>query len=239
MSTGGQIISVEVVEDLQALNAELALYMEVSKKTAAEVLEKKGRDLGIQLWRGFWELRTKGGKAAFSGPMFKAAEKRGWRTKLRSQVIEDEPYLGIWQARRQVKARRDKAGDLVASGKRRSRRGLLVAQELARRQRGAGLLGASFLAFRKRNDKTAANGWRLVENRSRKLGLLSRVTSGEDADGNAFFRIQNFTPGVDTVGEKNSIFAKAIGAVRADMATYLVRKQMTALRQCLKRSNKK
>lgn len=46
----------------------------------------------------------------------------------------------------------------------------------------------------------------------------------------------NYTPGVDTVGAKHGIFARAINQVRADTQVYLVRKQMEALRKSLGKS---
>jgi hypothetical protein len=236
----GQLISVEVQDDLDALNATLGAYLLVqSKLTTEEVLAKKGKDLGIKLFQGFWNLRTKGGRGDFRGPLFKEAEARGWRTRVRSKEIYKEPYLSIWQFGRTAKMGMRKGGLKQVKGKKRSARGLLVAQELARRQRGIGLLGLSYLMFRKRNDKNDPKGWKLVENKtSRKFGILSRVTSGTDADGNAFFRIENFTPGIATVGERHGIFINAMRAAQADMAEYLVRKQMEALRKTLKRDNK-
>ena len=51
--------------ELDLLNRELGLYARLSGKTIGETLDKKGRDLGIQLYRGFSEAKWGGsGKAA-------------------------------------------------------------------------------------------------------------------------------------------------------------------------------
>ena len=234
-----QLISVEVKEELDALNATLGAYLQVqSKLTTEEVLAKKGKDLGIKLFQGFWKLRELGRRGDFDGPLFRQAAARGWRTKLRSKELFKEPYFTIAQFGRTAKMRYRKGEPRPSFGKKRTARGLLVAQELARRQRGIGLLGLSYLMFRKRDDRNDLKGWRLVENKtSRKFGLMSRVTSGIDEAGNAYFRIENFTPGIATVGEKQGIFAEAFRAARADMAAYLARKQTEALRKTLQRDN--
>ena len=234
-----EMISVEVQEELDNLNATLALYAQVnSKLTTEEVLAKKGKDVGIKLFQGFWSLRETGSRGDFGGPLFKEAAARGWRTKLRSKEIYKEPYLGISQFGRTARMRMRKGELRQVLGKKRSARGLLVAQELARRQRGIGLLGLSYLMFRKRDDRNDPKGWRLVENKtSRKFGMMSRVTSGIDEAGNGFFRIENFTPGIVKVGEKLGIFAAAFRAAQADMAQYLVKKQMESLRKTLRRDN--
>ena len=220
-----------VREDIGKLNEELALYMELSKKTAQEVVDKKGLDLNIKLFRGFWALRTKGGRNAWKGPMFDQAAARGWRTKLRKRVVEDEPYLSIYQFGYFSRRVKRKKGMGTQTDKHRSRRGLLVAQELARRQRGAGLLGITFLQRRWRSSQ--AKGRYFATNKSRGLGTLSMIESGPLEDG-AFFRVRVFTPGIDTVGEGRGIFATAIRQVREDTAIYLVRKQMESLRKALR-----
>lgn len=222
-------LTVEVTDSLGKLNEDLALYMELSKLSVQEVVDKKGRDLGIKLFQGFWKLRTKRSNNPFAGPMFTAAKARGWRTKVRTRTIEDEPYLSI-QSQGFFMRRGRRKGVEKDVKSRRSRRGLAVAQELARRQHGAGLLGVSFLGSRWRSN---SQGRYLRVNKSKKLGTLSTVESGPLPDG-AFFRLRVFTPGIDTVGEKRGIFATAIREIRKDTAIYLVRKQMQALRSALK-----
>ncbi|EIP96873.1 hypothetical protein OpiT1DRAFT_01300 [Opitutaceae bacterium TAV1] len=248
MSQPGQILSIDIgnsLEALDALNAELAMYEQLSGKTNIEVVQKKGYDLGIKLFQGFWVLRTQRSKAPWSGPMFRAAKARGWRTIFSRKnygkhyenpyAITDEPYRSIWESGRNARLKRGEKGKVDMSRRRRSRRGLAVAQELSRRQRGAGLLGVSFLTLRRGGaiNKQRRNAAFVVNNTSRKLGLLSHVESGSGADGSAFFRIVNYTPGVDTIGMKRGIFATAINQVRADTQVYLVRKQMEALRKSL------
>jgi hypothetical protein len=245
----GQLISVEVQDELDALNATLALYLQVSSRTTEEVLRGKGIELGIRLREGFKDLASKGRhKGHFEGPFFDEAKKRGWRTKVRKYYAIRQPYISIEDHGRMAYAPyRGKRGKsrkaLWRTGQRdedkRSRRGLYIAQELYRRQVGIGLLAASFLMFRKRKNKDSPKGWDLVENNmSRKFGTLSRVTSGTDEEGNAFFRIENMTPGIVSVGERHGIFVKAFQEARANMVQRLIEKQTTALRKTLKRDNK-
>jgi hypothetical protein len=222
---------VTVREDIGRLNEELELYSKLSRLTAQQVVDKKGIDLNIKLFRGFWALRIKNGRNAWKGPMFDQAAARGWRTKLRKRVVEDEPYLSIYQFGYFSRRVKRKKGTGTKTEKQRSRRGLLVAQELARRQRGAGLLGITFLQRRWRSNQ--AQGRFLAVNKSRGLGTLAMMESGPLEDG-AFFRLRVFTPCIDTVGEGLGIFATAIRQVREDTTVYLVRKQMEALRKALK-----
>jgi hypothetical protein len=235
MSTFGQIsprFEVSVEEDIGRLNDELALYMKLSKLTAEEVVAKKGLDLNIKLFRGFWALRARGGRNAFKGPMFTDAKARGWRVRVRRKELVDEPYASIQRQGYIERRYKNKKGKDVTRKLKRSRRGLLVAQELAFRQRGAGLLGVTFLQRRWR--KNSANRGRfLAVNKSKRLGELSMVETGPLQDG-AFFRLRVFTPGIDTVGESRGIFATAIRQVREDTAVYLVRKNMEALRKSLR-----
>jgi hypothetical protein len=235
-----EIFTVEFKEKLGELNAAIALYAQLSKLGAQEALWKKGHDLRIKLWDGFWNLRTartKGGKAGFSGPLFDEARRRGWRTKIREggDTIYKEPYASIYNFGRMARLRRNKKDGLpMPAGRYRSARGLHVAQELARRQSGIGLLGLSFLQFRKRADRTMPKGFRLEKNKtSRKWGTLSSIMTGFDGGGNPFFRIQIFTPGIVAIDSRYHIFAKAINQVMSDMAVYTVRKQMEALRKSL------
>lgn len=224
-------LTLEVTHDLGRLNEELALYLKLSKLSVQEVVDKKGRDLGIKLFKGFWRLRTKGSANPFAGPMFTLAKARGWRTRVRTRAIEVEPYLSI-QKQGFFMRRVMRKGVEKDVKSRRSRRGLAVAQELSRRQHGAGLLGVSFL---QRRWRSRSNGRYLAVNKSKKLGMLSTVESGPSADG-AFYRIVNYTPGIDTVGGGRGLFATAIREVRQDTAVYLVRKQMQALRRSLNQS---
>lgn len=227
----GIAFEASVREDIGRLNDELALYVKLSKLTAEEAVAKKGLDLNIKLFRGFWALRTRGGRSAWAGPMFTEAKARGWRVRVRRKVIEDEPYLTIQRQGYIERRRKRKDGTDAVRKVKRARRGLLVAQELARRQRGAGLLGITFLQRRWRSNAT--RGRFIAVNKSKRLGELSMIDTGPLPDG-AFFRLRVFTPGIDTVGESKGIFATALRQVREDTAVYLVRKNMEALRRSLR-----
>lgn len=235
-----------VQRELSRLNDVLNDYAEVSKLTVDEVLEKKSRDLGIKIWQGFWALRVRmsralqsqsSKRAAFSGPLFNDAAARNWRVRVRETVLVGA-YAEIHkQGYRIVKRdgpkekylRRDK---LVRPNK----RALLVAQELATRQSGAGILGVSFLFKRWRRRKTVSGKIEkyLIQNKSGKLGILSSLEKGEDAQG-PFVKINNRTPGVTLMDGRKSIIHRAMLQVRQDTMVYLLRKQMQNTKGVIKK----
>jgi hypothetical protein len=240
-------VSVEITDNLALVNATLNEYVRVQHKlTVGEVLEKKGRDLGIKLFEGFWKLRQKGltkwmrepDNAVFSGPMFTLAKKRGWATKVRTTELEG-PYASLYDTGQASKfIGRGKRTTFVPSGpgnRALTKSALLVAQELATRQRGVGLLGVSFLSKRWRNRDESKGGDYLVPNTSAKLGELSTIEQSVDAQGNGFFRITNKTPGVATMDDKLGIISAALTAVRQDMLVYFAEH---AAREIKKQLNK-
>jgi hypothetical protein len=236
MSEG--LFSATVTDNLTELNATLNDYAKTqSKLTTGEVLEKKGRDLTIKIWEGFWAIRQKVSAdlrdpeaLVFRGPMFTAARRRGWATKVRDNVLSG-PYADLYATGQASKILRGGKA-FKTDGRPLNKRALLVAQELAMRQRGVGLLGVSFLQFRWRHRAPAKGGSYLVKNVSRKLGTLSQVEQTVTETGGSFHLI-NLTPGVMTVDNQLGIIAGAMRAARADMLAYLVRKQADALNRQL------
>lgn len=195
---------------LEALNSDLALYMRLSGKTAQEVLEKKGRDLGIQLYRGFTDAKWGGSGAApgIARLELRARTAAGIGTRVRPELLMR--YRSGRAADRAVRA----AGGRVPGG-RRSLWQRIVGGEVALRQSGRGSLAASFLLFRRRSSQ--ARGVTYQVNRiSKRAGYVER--------GENYLRIVGLTPGLAEVDRRYGITAGAIAAVRADMAPYFLRK---------------
>ena len=220
---------------LQQVNDVLTEYVKLSKRTPDEVLEKKGRDLNIKIFQGFWALRFKSARshrkkgAVFSGPAFDEAAARGWRVKVRPGLELDGSY-------RLARAKTRGGPKTTRNGL--NNRALLVAQELATRQRGGGLLGVSFLQRRWRRGIRTANGMTgsyLVQNRSGKLGLLSSVQKGQVGPDGHFLRITNRAPGVAIVDQNKRIIANALEAVRGDTLTYIDRKNRELAQRTLRK----
>ena len=225
--------------NLAAVNEALEQYRKINVKlTTAEILEKKGRDLGIQLFRGFWALRQKGvtasmknpADAVFSGPMFKQAEARGWATKIRATELTG-PYASLYDAGATARLLKNRKGDyLLRKDAAPTKQALLIAQELATRQRGVGLMGVSFLSKRWRRRDPIKGGDYLVQNTSGKLGLLSSVEQVVDASGGGFFRLKSQVPGLSNPAvPTSSIIAAALAEVRRDMLVYITDRQGKAV----------
>lgn len=227
------MIEFQTQHKLQQVNDVLTEYVKLSKRTPDEVLEKKGRDLNIKIFQGFWALRFKSARshrrkgAVFSGPAFDEAAARGWRVKVRPGLQLSSDYR---LARAKTTGGKGKRSGL-------NNRALLVAQELAMRQRGGGLLGVSFLQHRWRRGKRTEKGPTgsyLVQNRSGALGLLSAVRKGVTADG-AFLTITNQAPGVAIVDKNRRIIRNALDAVRSDTLIYIARKNQELAEKTLRK----
>ena len=228
------MIEFSTQHQLHRVNEVLTEYVRLSKRQPDEVLEKKGRDLNIKIFQGFWALRFKSARshrrkgAVFSGPAFDEAAARGWRVKVRAGLTLSGDY-------RLARAKTTGGGKGKRSGL--NNRALLVAQELAMRQRGGGLLGVSFLQHRWRRGKRTEKGPTgsyLVQNRSGALGLLSSVRKGVTADG-AFLTITNQAPGVAIMDRNRSIIRNALAAVRGDTLIYLDRKNRELAEKTLRK----
>jgi hypothetical protein len=100
-----------------------------------------------------------------------------------------------------------------------------VWQEWKRRESGSGLLGISFWFVRKYFTKTT--GMTYIENRSKLLGTLMRVTQSyqESPDGMlAKMSITGLTPGLAKVAQRYNIIAAVISQVISDIKVYTDRK---------------
>lgn len=223
------MISIET--SLASFNAQLARYMELSKKLPNQILEKKGRDLGIKLFEGFREHQF-GGNPKRKGIAAeelrqRSSQGRGIRVRpsLRKRYEQGREHLTYSVRSFGQGARRSLLLSDYREAKRegraaRKRRSALwkktVGMELAARESGIGVLAASFLWFRKRSNNSM--GTFLVPNRTGKpLGYVER---SENA-----MRIVGETPGLGTVDAKYSVVVGAINTATADMVEYITRKE--------------
>ena len=223
------MISIET--SLASFNAQLARYMELSKKLPNQILEKKGRDLGIKLFEGFREHQF-GGNPKRKGIAAeelrqRSSQGRGIRVRpsLRKRYEQGREHLtysvrsfgqgarrslllsDYREAKREGRAARKRRSDLWKK---------TVGMELAARESGIGVLAASFLWFRKRSNNSM--GTFLVPNRTGKpLGYVER---SENA-----LRIVGDTEGLAATDAKYQVVAGAINTATADMVDYITRKE--------------
>jgi len=223
------MISIET--SLASFNAQLARYMELSKKLPNQILEKKGRDLGIKLFEGFREHQF-GGNPKRKGIAAeelrqRSSQGRGIRVRpsLRKRYEQGREYLTYRVRSFGQGARRSLLLSDYREAKRdgraaRKRRSALwkktVGMELAARESGIGVLAASFLWFRKRSNNSM--GTFLVPNRTGKpLGYVERTENA--------MRIVGETEGLAATDAKYQVVAGAINTATADMVDYITRKE--------------
>jgi hypothetical protein len=205
----------KIETNMATYNSILAQYMSVSKLTPDEVLEKKGRDLGIKLFQGFRDhklgkgiakaellSRTAAGDGTRVRPSL-LAEYLAKRTEVRSAL---KSFIGPLRSR-----------DVLKSIKTRVRLWQsFVGREVKLRQRGAGVLGASFLWYRSRTNQ--AQGRHFVKNRTgRPLGYVEK--------GQGFLRIVGLTDGLTLVDSRYNIVATKVAEATSDMVVYVNQKQ--------------
>ena len=223
------MISIET--SLASFNAQLARYMELSKKLPNQILEKKGRDLGIKLFEGFREHQF-GGNPKRKGIAAeelrqRSSQGRGIRVRpsLRKRYEQGREHLTYSVRSFGQGARRSLLLSDYREAKRegraaRKRRSALwqkaVGMELAARESGIGVLAASFLWFRKRSNNSM--GTFLVPNRTGKpLGYVERTENA--------MRIVGETEGLAATDAKYQVVAGAINTATADMVDYITRKE--------------
>ena len=226
---------ITIETSLASFNAQLARYMELSKKLPNQILEKKGRDLGIKLFEGFREHQF-GGNPKRKGIAAEELRQRSARGRAKGNGIRVRPSL-----RKRYEQGREYLTYSVRSFGQGARRSLLlsdyreakrdgraarkrrsalwkkaVGMELAARESGIGVLAASFLWYRKRSNNSM--GTFLVPNRKGKpLGYVER---SENA-----LRIVGETEGLAATDAKHQIVVGAINTATADMVEYVTRKE--------------
>lgn len=215
----------------------LQKYIAGSSRTVDEVLEVKGRDLGIKLFQGF-RARQWGGTA---GKKIAAAELArrtalGQGTRVRSRLLEaykgkraeaNTALRSIGQQNRRF------AGSIgerlrlntLKAGIRKARSNLwraTVGKEIGLRQSGIGALAASFLWFRSR--KNNQQGRFYVRNRYSNRPPLGYV---DKAPG--MLRIVGQTEGLTTVDARYGIVAQALNASEREMSAWMLQRTLKAL----------
>lgn len=206
-------------QELYDLQKTLADYARVSKKTNAEVLAKKSRDLGIQLYRQF-SARKWGGdgkkKAGLAKAEMEARRARGEGTIVRPDILRQyrEALAALGPSTRKRKGRSARQNLWQKA----------VGQEVKKRQAGIGALAASFLLFRRRTNST---GTRFSVNRNRVV--IGRFDLKEESA-----RITGFAEGLGKLDQRHGLVSRAIAFVRGDTEAYLLRKQLEALKREIK-----
>lgn len=186
------------LSDIARLQRNLQAYAKVRhKKTTDEILNQKGNDLRIQLFRGFWAQRWKKGRNLVRALL---AQGRGILVRLMTLVPK-------WAGKIPQQTKGGRALNLYQK---------LVAQEIARRQSGVGVLGVSFL---RRRWAFKNNSRFLITNKTRSLGKSATFEKRDDQ-----FVITGFTPGLARVAQQYGILSNALRRVSADIEKYLERK---------------
>lgn len=227
-------LDISAEQELEALHQALQRYGEVSKRDLTDTLHKKANDIRIELFRGYYAQRFRGtrkGSLASKGVAFAQMRRRAksgqgvaLRQSLQSGPASPKAPLEYFQRRklRGANGTNRKLRVPVAMSNYQRR----VWTELARRQAGIGVLGASFLMQRWNKKRT-----RLRSNRGGVAPLevhtqqgyrnneLGRITLSHD-----FARIEGFVPGQAKIGARSSILAIALRNVRQDTEVYLKRK---------------
>ena len=193
---------------IDALAQKLKQYVAVSGKTAVDVLNQKGNDLRIQLYKEFAKYRwSKRRRSNIAWKEFRArvAAGKGTKIKWRTQMAANAPMT-------------DKNGRPTSSYQR------MIFSELEKRQRGIGFLAITFLLKRWNKKKS-----RLVRNytatKSRAYGTLGEFILEEHPLMNqSQYEIRGFTDGLDMVANRHGILPRATAKVMADIDVYLQRK---------------
>jgi len=232
------MISIET--SLGQFNERLARYMQLSKKLPSDILEKKGRDLGIKLFEGFREHQFGGvpKRKGIAAEELRERSESGRGIKVRDSILAkyrsergklNSELRSIGQRKRSARNRGtldDWSNSIEERSVMRGVRSQLwhraVGLELSARQSGIGVLAASFLWFRKRSSQ--ARGTYIVPNRTGKtLGYVER-TENE-------MRIVGETEGLSATDAKHQVVVGAINTATADMVEYITRKERELFNQ--------
>lgn len=211
-------------------------YAKRNKRDVAELIAKKGRDLGIKLYEGFKGVQF-GGDPKRRGIAraeldSRTASGRGTRVReaLMRRYQSARKDLGFsvrsfGQAARYAGDRAERAEARRDARAARKRRAALwqkiVGAEVALRQSGIGVLAASFLMFRKAK-RWSISGGEYVGNRTREFTRnrtgqpLGSVSVSEDG-----IEIASYAKGIGQVEQRYGISSAALDASATDMLIYL------------------
>lgn len=195
---------------LARLNAKLADYHRVlGRLTIPEVLQKKGTDLRLKLWRLFWDQKF-GGRGRKSDSIATRELRR-----------RSKAGIGTLVRKRELDSRFGSPPD-IANGRKRKGYKLslwqkLVWQEMERRKSGIGVLAIGFLSKEFQRGFKSPRG--RMETTSKTLGPMVRITANETS-----YTIEGFTPYLSELSNRYNIANRAIAAVEEDIDVYLERK---------------
>jgi hypothetical protein len=221
------MLPLEYTSDLERFRETFRRYAELSPRGLADAIERKMRSLGIRLY-GLFRERQWGGGARRRGIAraeldARAAQGRGIhvRASLRAEADAQRRNIGVLAGGLQARRAAGAAGE----GDRRQARSLqraganlwrqIVGRELRARERGIGVLAASFLWYRRRDRR--GEGPTFVRNRrGEPLGWAER--EGDVG------RIIAETPAVARIGDRYGIVQAALQAEDADTRDYIRRR---------------
>ena len=212
-------------------------YLATTSKRADEVIRKKGRDLGIRLYKGF-EQHKWGGPGKHPGLAVSEQQKRraaGEGTQVRDRLLEiyresrKALDFDVRSAGQQLR-RANESGTLddwsAATALRSRKRALrdalwqkIVKAELGVRQSSIGFQAAAFLMFRKRGGELVSAAMQ-----NRKGEEIGAVRVGE-----ASLEIESRVPHTAETAAENRIVDDALAESAADMLEYLRAKELAAL----------
>jgi hypothetical protein len=191
--------------ELKRVSRNLEAYAKVRyKRTEDQILNDKGTDLRIQLFRQFFSHRF----------ILKKAKNTALAGVIRSLVAGGRGIRVRLQALRSPFDAKIPSED--KNGRPLTMRQKLVAQEVLRRIVGSGVLGVSFLGKRWRFNKKGAY---LVQNKTNTMGVSATF---EKKDGQ--YIISGFTPGLARVASKYGVLSNALAVVSSDIENYLRKK---------------
>lgn len=208
------MITAAIQSNLDRFNATFQKYAATwtarGHGTLDDALEKKGRDLGIQLYNAF-KAHKWGGPGKHRGlarAELDARSAEGKGIKVRHALLA-EYYAARARLNRRMGPFTEKAHSKLIRVKVKLWQSF-VGHELKLRQKGIGVLAASFLWYRTRRPQSGAY---YVKNRTRE-------TIGTVEKGEGFFRIIGDVEGQSVVDVKYGVVASAIAASETDMLQY-------------------
>lgn len=226
---------ISIDTSLAQFNARFDRYAALNKRMPDELLEKKGRALGIALFKGFREHQFGGNprRRGIAAEELRNRSAQGRGIRVRPSILakyrsERSKFNSALRSIGQRKRRASEHGTLDDWSNARDERATMrdlraqlwqrtVGAELKAREAGIGVLAASFLWFRKRSNN--ARGTFLVPNRTGKpLGYVERTENA--------FRIVGETEGLAATDAKHSVIVAAINSEMADLDAYIARKEM-------------
>ena len=197
----------------QDFNRALTEYIRGSSRTQDEILAKKGNDLRLKLFKGFFARKWQGGKT-IPFREFKARAKAGKGIRVRQSIRSGGIGFEVPFRNRKGRALND-----------RQRR---VYLELKARSRGIGVLGATFIEKRWRWRKA---GRYLALNKTNRVGapMLSLTKQPET------FQLVGWTPGLTDVDEKYGIVRNAMDTIRREMVKHTIERYKKSADKVFKR----